>query len=60
MPDAVARVIELITTGPRLQFEDGTDGDHGIVGTRDSKELANLACRILSLGWPTRHLHFRR
>jgi len=47
--DAVARVIEHITSGPRVQLEDGSEEEHRIIDTRNPKQLDNLARWILSL-----------
>lgn len=41
-------IIKNITTGPKVQFEDGTVENHKIIDTKDPKELKNLADWILS------------
>jgi len=48
-PDAVEVIVEHITTGPMVQFQDGTDDRHKIIDTKDPNELRNLAQWILSL-----------
>ena len=46
--DGQEKVIKNITTGPKIQFEDGTVEKHKIIDTKDPKELKNLADWILS------------
>jgi cytochrome c len=41
-------IIKNITTGPKIQFEDGSVEKHKIIDTKDPKELKNLADWILS------------
>lgn len=47
--EAQRKMIENITTGPRVKLEDGTEEDHKIIKTKDEKELKNLVDWILSL-----------
>lgn len=47
-PDAVEVIIEHVSTGPLIRFEDGSSDRHKIVDTKDRKELENLARWILS------------
>ena len=42
------KIIKNITTGPKIQFEDGTVETHKVINTKDPKELKNLADWILS------------
>ena len=51
-PDAVEVIIEHVSTGPLIQFDDGAAERHRIVDTKDHKELENLARWILSLPAP--------
>jgi cytochrome c len=46
--DGQERIIKNITTGPKIQFEDGSVEKHKIIDTKDPKELKNLADWILS------------
>lgn len=48
-PDGVEVIVEHITTGPMIEFQDGTSDRHKIIDTRDPNELRNLAQWILSL-----------
>jgi cytochrome c len=47
--DAEQKIITNITTAPKIKLEDGTEEDHKTIGTKDAKELKNLAQWILSL-----------
>ena len=42
------KVIKNITTAPKVKLDDGTEEDHKVVGTKDPKELRNLADWILA------------
>ena len=46
--DGQEKIIKNITTGPKIQFEDGSEEKHKIIDTKDPKELKNLADWILS------------
>ncbi|MDI1246016.1 MAG: c-type cytochrome [Rhodoferax sp.] len=46
--DGQEKIIKNITTGPKIQFEDGTVEKHKVINTKDPKELKNLADWILS------------
>jgi cytochrome c len=48
-PDAVDVIVEHITSGPVIEFQDGTRDRHKVIDTTDPKELRNLAGWILSL-----------
>ena len=48
-PDGVEVIVEHITTGPMIEFQDGTSDRHKIIDTKDPDELKNLAQWILSL-----------
>jgi cytochrome c len=48
-PDAEAKLIKHVTTGPRVKLEDGSEEDHRIVDTKDQAEIKNLVGWILSL-----------
>jgi cytochrome c len=43
------KLIKNFTTGPKVKLEDGTEEEHKIIDTKDTKELKNLAQWILSL-----------
>jgi len=47
--DGEEKVIKNFTTGPKVKLEDGTEEDHKIIDTKDTKEIKNLAQWILSL-----------
>ena len=47
--DGESKLITNFTTSPKVKLEDGTEEDHKIVDTKDTKELKNLANWILSL-----------
>ena len=42
-------IVEHITSGPVIEFQDGTSDRHKVIDTTDPKELRNLAGWILSL-----------
>ena len=46
--DGQQKVIDNITKGAKVKLEDGTEEDHKIIGTKDPKELKNLADWILA------------
>jgi len=48
-PEAEARLIKHITTGPKVKLEDGSEEQHPIVKTKDEGEIRNLVQWILSL-----------
>lgn len=48
-PDAEARLIKHITTGPKVKLEDGSEEQHPIIKTKDEGEIRNLVQWILSL-----------
>ncbi|MBK7685949.1 MAG: c-type cytochrome [Rhodocyclaceae bacterium] len=47
-PDGQEKAIKNMTSGNKVKLEDGTEEDHKIIDTKDSKELKNLADWILS------------
>ena len=47
-PDGEERIINSITTGPKVKLGDGKEEKHAIIETRNTKELQNLANWILS------------
>jgi cytochrome c len=47
--DGESKLITNFTTGPKVKLEDGTEEEHKIIDTKDTKELKNLASWILSL-----------
>jgi len=47
--EAEARLIEHITSGEKVKFEDGHEEEHKIVKTKDPAEIKNLVDWILSL-----------
>jgi cytochrome c len=47
-PDGQEKAIKNMTTGPKVKLEDGTEEEHKIIDTKDTKELKNLADWILS------------
>lgn len=48
-PDAQARLIKHITTGPKVKLEDGSEETHPIIKTKNEDEIKNLVDWILSL-----------
>lgn len=46
--DGQEKVIKNITTGPKVKLDDGTEENHKVIGTKDPKELKNLADWILA------------
>jgi len=48
-PEAEAKIIKHLTTGPKVKLEDGTEENHKIIDTKDQSEIKNLADWILSL-----------
>ncbi len=43
------KIIQNITTGPKVKLEDGSEEDHKIIDTKDPAALKNLAQWILSM-----------
>lgn len=48
VPDAQAKVIQHITSGPLVKLSDGSEIKHKIINTSDPKELENIAGWFLS------------
>jgi cytochrome c len=48
-PDAEAKLIKHVTTGPKVKFEDGHEEDHATVKSKNQDEIKNLVDWILSL-----------
>jgi cytochrome c len=48
-PDAEAKILNQMTSGTKVKFEDGTEEDHKIIKTKDKAEINNLIAWILSL-----------
>lgn len=46
--DGKDKVIKNITTGGKVKLDDGSEEDHKIIGTKDPKELSNIADWILA------------
>ncbi len=47
-PEAHARIVEHITSGEKVKFEDGHEEDHAIVKTKDKAQIDNLVDWILA------------
>jgi cytochrome c len=47
-PEGQEKSIKNMTAGQKVKLEDGTEEDHKIIDTKDTKELKNLADWILS------------
>ncbi len=48
-PDAEAKLIKHVTTGPKVKFDDGHEEEHPIVKTKNPDEIKNLVDWLLSL-----------
>jgi cytochrome c len=48
-PEAEAKLIKHITTGPKVKLDDGSEEEHPIVKTKNQDEIKNLVNWILSL-----------
>lgn len=48
VPDAQAKVIQHMTTGPMVKLSDGSEVKHKVIDTSDAKELENIADWFLS------------
>jgi cytochrome c len=48
-PDAEAKLVKHLTTGPKVKFDDGHEEEHPIVKTKDEGAIKNLVDWILSL-----------
>ena len=48
VPDAQAKVIQHITSGPMVKLSDGSEVKHKIINASDAKELENIADWFLS------------
>jgi cytochrome c len=46
--DGQSAVIKNISTGQKVKLDDGTEEDHKVIGTKDPKDLKNMADWILS------------
>jgi cytochrome c len=46
--ESQSKVIKNMTTAPKVKLEDGTEEEHKVIGTKDDKELKNLADWILA------------
>ena len=46
--DAPAKLREMITSTPKVKFEDGTEEEHGAVKTKDDAQINNLVQWILA------------
>ena len=46
--DAEAKLTQMVTTSPKVKFEDGTEEEHGAVKTKDAAQVKNLVQWILS------------
>jgi cytochrome c len=47
-PDAVAKLTDVLTKGPKVKMKDGTEEDHKILEAKDPAALKNLVEWILS------------
>jgi cytochrome c len=47
-PDGEEKVTKMITTGPKVKFDDGTEEEHKMVKSKDPAEIKNLVDWILS------------
>jgi cytochrome c len=47
-PDAVAKLTDSLTKGPKVKMKDGTEEDHKIIETKDPAAIKNLVEWILS------------
>ena len=47
-PDAVAKLTEALTKGPKVKMKDGTEEEHKIIESKDPAALKNLVEWILS------------
>ena len=48
--DAEAKLLNHLTSGEKVKFEDGKEEEHKIIKTKDKAEIKNLTDWILSLG----------
>ena len=48
-PDAEAKLVTHLTTGPKVKFDDGHQEDHPILKTKNQDDIKNLVAWILSL-----------
>ena len=46
--DGEAKVTDVITKGPKVKAEDGTEEEHKVVDSKDPKEIKNLVQWILA------------
>jgi cytochrome c len=47
--DADAKILEHLTTGPKVKLEDGSEEDHKILKTKDKEAISNLIAWMRSL-----------
>lgn len=48
-PDAQAKLVKHITTGPKVKLDDGSEEEHPIIKTKNQDDIKNLVDWILSL-----------
>lgn len=47
-PDAVAKLTDALTKGPKVKMKDGTEEEHKVIETKDPAALKNLVEWIIS------------
>lgn len=47
-PDAIAKLTDTLTKGPKVKMKDGTEEDHKIIDSKDPAAIKNLVEWILS------------
>jgi len=47
-PEGQQKVIDNMTKAPKVKLEDGTEEEHKVIGTKDPKDIKNLADWILA------------
>ena len=48
-PDAEAKLIKHVTSGPKVKFEDGHEEEHPVVKSKNPDDIKNLVDWLLSL-----------
>lgn len=46
--DAEAKLVTMVTSNPKVKFEDGTEEEHGAVKSKDAAEVRNMVQWILA------------
>ncbi len=46
--DAQTKLVEIVTTGPKVKQKDGSEQDHKVLASKDANEIKNVVAWILA------------